>query len=367
MTIHILPIEPIEKRYSKDWIEWFKDYKKFLKDDKTLGNISIIEGDLIEEQCTIDCGRFLDIHKTNIYKSSQMIKVIGNLLCGVKEGDSFLFLDMWNPTLLQLAYIRDLMDYPFKIYGILHAGVYDPWDFLSQTNVKHWGLQFEKSLVKAVDGIFVATSFHKDLIYSNLGLFNGKLHITGLPFMWKDDFMGDSPSECLLDFVSRWKRTKEKIIAFPHRLDPEKNVEEFDLVSDKLIKEFSDWKIIKTDENYTDKKDFYETMNRCAIAVSTAWQETWGIAMQEAAMCGCIPLVPDRLSYREMYPMMFRYRNLSNHLRRTMLAVNSILNVNTSSTEDGYLFLKRLHKTRETLIDVGSKAIPNIMRMINAK
>lgn len=45
------------------------------------------------------------------------------------------------------------------------------------------------------------------------------------------------------------------------------------------------------------------------IAVSTARNEFFGIAIIEACYAGCAPLVPDRLAYPELYPAESRYRS----------------------------------------------------------
>ena len=50
-------------------------------------------------------------------------------------------------------------------------------------------------------------------------------------------------------------------------------------------------------------RDAYARLLRSSdIAVSTATNEFFGLAMIEAAYAGCYPLVPDRLVYPEIYP-----------------------------------------------------------------
>lgn len=48
-------------------------------------------------------------------------------------------------------------------------------------------------------------------------------------------------------------------------------------------------------------------LQRSAVVVSTAIHEFQGLSMLEAASAGAIPLVPDRLCYREQYPDLYRY------------------------------------------------------------
>jgi glycosyltransferase involved in cell wall biosynthesis len=56
------------------------------------------------------------------------------------------------------------------------------------------------------------------------------------------------------------------------------------------------------------REDYARLLCSSDIAVSTAVNEFFGIAMVEACYAGCFPLVPDDLAYPELYPAQFRYR-----------------------------------------------------------
>lgn len=59
---------------------------------------------------------------------------------------------------------------------------------------------------------------------------------------------------------------------------------------------------------YAPDRDAYEAILRAAhIAVSTADHEFFGVSMLEATHFGARPLVPDRLSYPELFPAVYRY------------------------------------------------------------
>ena len=78
------------------------------------------------------------------------------------------------------------------------------------------------------------------------------------------------------------------------------------------------------------REEYRKWLQRGAIVISTAKQENFGISIIEAIRFGCLPLLPERLSYPEILPAAFHsdclYRNreelldklvflLSNHSR----------------------------------------------------
>lgn len=56
-----------------------------------------------------------------------------------------------------------------------------------------------------------------------------------------------------------------------------------------------------------ERADYYHLLDRAHFVLSTALHEFQGLAVLEAVMRGCRPLVPDRLSYPEYIAPAFRY------------------------------------------------------------
>jgi len=57
-----------------------------------------------------------------------------------------------------------------------------------------------------------------------------------------------------------------------------------------------------------ERADYAAVLAAADVAVSTARHEFQGLAVLEAAACGAVPLVPDELAYREIWPETLRYR-----------------------------------------------------------
>jgi len=221
-----------------------------------------------------------------------------------------------------------------KICGCLHAGSYDNHDFLTRKGMKPWAFPLENSILTIADLVFVATNYHKRLISENFPGMQEKVIVSGFPI-----------EEVPKEYVSY---TKVFDGVFPHRLDEEKQPNLFF----QLEKE-TGFRMGSTKQMTISRNEYLRMLGASKVSFSFALQETWGIAMQESVFCGCLPLVPDRLSYAEMYLEEFRYKDETDCL----LKFKDFL-------ENPGKYKPLLEIQRDKLIKAGSVAIKNIIKEI---
>lgn len=334
--IHV-PLELLEERYSKQWFVWFE--KEFKAHNVNYMHILPTSG----LNCKIEVGEFLDVIKTNTFKAEQLQAITRLFTHNLVTKDTvFLFMDAWFPGLEMLAYLRDALKIPFKIAGIFHAGTWDQHDYLTKCGMKPWGQFCERAWFEIMDVIFVATKFHKNLIIENSPYIQkcsvhltDKIKVTGLPIY--PDFVKTVP--------------KEKIIVFPHRKADEKRPDLFIQLKEDLQNILPDWQFIFSKDVCNTKDEYYDLLNRSRIAVSFAEQETFGIAILEATLCGCVPIVPDKLSYREIYQYDFEYA-ASHAVDNAALLI--LKHIDTTP--------EMLETQQQEIITLGKTAIANIIQ-----
>ncbi len=290
--LYVLPIESLEERYSAWWNENFpaalaEQHVRFIT----------IHPEMPSGKSKISRGQFLDVVRTNEFKAKQLAWSLNWIDEGrVKDGDVIFVQDGWYPGLEMLFYVRDGLGLKFKIAVMLHAGTYDPHDFLTQKDMGRWAVLMETAWWSEVDAVFVATNSHREMLLKSRSLEGTPVRVTGFPLF-------ETPLR--LPFPE-----KQNIVVFPHRLAPEKQPEEFEQLKDLCSPQLPGWQFIRSKDVCKTKQEYHELLCRSKIAVSCALQETWGIAQQEALFRGCLPVVPNRLSYVELYNHAFRYKDL---------------------------------------------------------
>jgi glycosyltransferase involved in cell wall biosynthesis len=209
--------------------------------------------------------------------------------------------------------MSELLDIPVVTHGLWHAGSYDPQDFLGRlVGNKPWVRNAEKSFFSAFDHNYFATNFHIEMFNREL-LNNG--HTVENPWYeeeLKEILAGEYPKfvrtgwpmEYMVDTLENYNTNpKRDLILFPHRLAPEKQVEIF-----RDLKQYlPQYEFVVCQDTQLDKHEYHKLLGRAKIVFSANLQETLGISCYEGAIVDAIPMVPDRLSYTEMYYDTFKY------------------------------------------------------------
>lgn len=135
-------------------------------------------------------------------------------------------------------------------------------------------------------------------------------------------------------------------IVWPHRWEHDKNPREFFDAVARLATEGLSFEVAVAGQEFRETGDamreaatilggrlvhagqpgsrveYADLLCRSDVAVSTAINEFFGLAMIEACYAGCAPLVPDRLAYPDIYPLVYRYTDvddLAGRLRASIL------------------------------------------------
>lgn len=306
MAIFLVELEPVETRYTAQW-------------QTHIPSILEKQGHFIQRITCHDSipnavtpGAFLNFGGTNIFKAEQ-VKKIGELFCKgiVQPGDHFLFYDAWHPGIINLKYMSELLQVPVTTHALWHAGSYDPQDFLGRLiGNAHWVRHAEKSFFHAIDHNYFATDFHIKMFFDNL------LHddLKKENPWYEDDFAWSTnsgkiirsgwPMEYMEEVLRPYRSfPKRDLILFPHRIAPEKQVEIFK----DLATHLPQYEWIVCQEHNLSKDEYHRLLGEAKIVFSANLQETLGISMYEGVLVDTIPMVPDRLSYSEMYEDIFKY------------------------------------------------------------
>jgi hypothetical protein len=298
-NVFLIDLEAVSTRYTG---EWKFHVPQLLK--KAGHNVQVITGPEDIPDATTP-GAFLNFGGTNIYKSAQ-VEQISRLFCDgtIRAGDHFIFTDAWHPGIINLKYMAGLLGIPVTIHALWHAGSYDPQDFLGRLiGNASWVRHAEKSFFHAIDHNYFATKFHIEMFMENLlgidfrtgamrYMQDGQIVRTGWPMEYMDNTL-----------TAYKNMPKRDLILFPHRIAPEKQVEIFRDLAEYLPQ----YEFIVCQDTRLTKQEYHTLLGQSKIVFSANLQETLGISCYEGALVDAIPMVPDRLSYTEMYYEGFKY------------------------------------------------------------
>ena len=310
--IYIVDLESVPSRYTCEWKTHLPTLLNAeIKKRGLDSEFEVINVSGGEDSIEATPGAFLNFQQTNIYKNNQINEIARRFTTDVKPGDQFVFADAWHPGVINLKYMSELLGIPVKIHGLWHAGSYDPQDFLGRlVGNKPWVRHAEKSFYGCFDHNYFATDFHARIFMEEL--LNDGLMAENPWFEedWEERYESGKmvktgwPMEYMPNILKPYENTKkENIVIFPHRVAPEKQPEIFR----DLAKALPQYEFVVCQDRKLQKADYHKLLAKSKIMWSANLQETLGISPFEGALLGVYPLLPDRLSYSEMYNKKYLY------------------------------------------------------------
>jgi glycosyltransferase involved in cell wall biosynthesis len=279
--VWLLPIEPFEERYTADWMRWWPD------DLRADGwEVEVVMGGPPPGER--QGGEWLDPTATWQWKGRQVAQLAASW-ADVRDGDVVLALDGWGPATTAALYMRATTGKRVHVVGFHHAGCWDPHDFLPRRGMAPWGLHVERGWAVGSDLLLVGSHHAAGLIRQHLTP-QARLAVVGVPVK----------ADGLQAHRTPWHQ-RPPLVVFPHRLAPEKDPDAWEALVATYRQRYGDTaQFVRSRDVYSDKASLYDLLGRARVVVSTAWQETFGIVMQEAVALGAQPLAPRRLSYPEV-------------------------------------------------------------------
>lgn len=296
-----LPLEPLPQRYTEQMYGWVRDALEELD-----LQYFVVEGE--DSYDKIQHGEWLDTNRSTIWKQQQITAMVKNIADGkVHRGDLILLGDVWMPGIETLKFQSDLLSLDLKIGGWHYAGCFDHFDYLAR-NLSCWGPKFELMLMEGVvDSVAFGSPFHRNFV---------QRHCRLPPHVFEKGLAWDHRE------VAKHKVKKphgRKVIAYTHRVAPEKRPEEFfylawqnrgrlDVefaistngeVSNDLVHHANTYacNVVK----HESKAAYYAWLSQCTAVWSGADQETFGYSFMEAVALGVPVVAPIRACYPDHF------------------------------------------------------------------
>jgi glycosyltransferase involved in cell wall biosynthesis len=316
MTVYIVPIEPLEERYTESW---YKNIPLAFK--SAFSDVVIIDGQPLSDY--VDVGTFLDLNSSAHYKSEQL-KQISRLFYErkVKDGDIFFVFDVQFPGIETIKLLSSLQGIKVGIFGFCHASSYTFEDFMEPAApfLKY----FELGWLAAFDLIFVGTEYHKraiierridPLVVSEVDKkkMTDKIVVTGNPLFVSDYENLQVPKKKQLIISNRfdWEKRPNLSLDFCYIL--KRRVPDLNIVVTTSRPEFKSNKtwlvelarcmerdgIIQIYDNLT-KKEYHTLLAESKIFLTNTIEENFGYCLLEAILYNTYPIAENKYSHPEL-------------------------------------------------------------------
>lgn len=320
MSIFLVPLEPLEERYTASW---YKNIPEIFKDSFQKDDVFLIDGDTLTDH--VDVGTFLDLNSSAHYKSEQL-KAIATLFYEkkVKNDDVFFVFDIQFPGIETIKLLSFLQGIRVYIFGFCHASSYTIEDFMEPASpfLKY----FEIGWLSVFDLIFVGSEYHKNAIIDrrintivvsekDKKILSDKIVVTGNPLFESDyNFLEKEVTKKKQLIISNrfdWEKRPNLSLDFCYIL--KKRVPDLNIVvttSRPVFKSNKSWLvdfarcmesdgIIKIYDGLS-KNEYHQLLAESKVFLTNTIEENFGYCLIEAILANTYPLAENKYSHPEL-------------------------------------------------------------------
>jgi len=265
--------------------------------------------------------------------SSYLIDQVNTLkkLLSMNKVEKILFLDFFNLGFDLLKYKHEQDEKNVKYGALMHGGTFFDKDIYNQ----NWMKNYESAWFELYDVLYMPSSYGKSNVPKT---YQEKVKV--IPW-------GLDTSKVISS------NDKKYDVVFPHRLSPDKGIEDF--IS--LVKDLKEVNFLvaspksketllhnkyfnllldqpNVDFTFGETKDKHKkTLSQAKIILSCSKQETFGYAVMNSVLSGCIPVLPNS----ECYPEFFKKTCLYNNHEEAKQMILSFIKNKGSHNKDNFL------------------------------
>lgn len=325
-TIWLVPLEPLESRYTGQWYNEFpKVFGECGYDVKVIDGIPLVD--------YIDKGSWLPLNSSAHYKSTQLAEISKLFQDNkVKNNDIFFVFDIEFHGIETIRALATLNKIKITLTAFLHAASYTKEDLMEQ--LAPWQKYTELGWLGICDRVFVGSEYHKQAVIER----------RIIPFADKNDIKSLSDriivtgNPLFEDAYHTFGKVKKKNqIILPNRFDYEKrpnisldiayllkkrNPECMIIVttSNLALRSNADWLLSKAREMESDgiieiheglsKEQYHYLLAESKVMLTNSIEENFGYSIVEAIVYKTIPIAPKGLSHSEMLPSLCLFDNI---------------------------------------------------------
>jgi len=300
-TIYIFDSKTIDLKYIRNWqnnlCNILEDYivRHNLKYQvKTYYDVNVNGMSIIDNTPLT----FSDIIKQQAEQANIFADLFYNK--SVNIGDHFIFMDAWNPAIIQLKYLSVVYRIPIWVHGFWQLGSFNKTSYISFAKTITWQKNAERSLVSAINYNYYYSDEHFKMIKGLFKTLGGKNLINSELKIQK----AGPPMEHVRDYVKEYQGTmKRDMILFADKGTIDRTM----IIFRELQRALPQYEWVCIEDKMPNEKQYHGLLASAKYVLITDLIDSASTTAFEAIMHGAIPLAPDRLNFKEIVPEQWRY------------------------------------------------------------